>query len=275
MNDETFPKIKDAILLCLLWMGIAAAGGFLLYIIEFSNIYSIPGLLLVITPSAIIIYICWKKTNISFKQLFQYKNIPFSFICYATLFTIGFVIFAEEINNIIYYISPSTSIYGVYYSRETLIKLNPVFAFISICIIPAFSEEIIFRGIFISGFKNHYSMKKAIIAGAIIFGLLHIDPRNIIPSFFLGLFLGWIFYKTESIVLCVYVHLLYNFVYLFRVLFPEVATFEGYNSPYGPNRWFLPIWVDIIGIALMINGIFFFQKIFNDQAELENVEIMQ
>ncbi len=71
-------------------------------------------------------------------------------------------------------------------------------------------EEIIFRGIVLKGFLRSYSPQKAIVYSALIFGVIHFIPIQVISAFFAGLVLGYIYYKTKSLWLPIVIHILNN-----------------------------------------------------------------
>ena len=59
-----------------------------------------------------------------------------------------------------------------------------------------------------------YSPTKAIVFGALIFGIVHLQPLQVINAFFLGLALGWIYLRTQSLWVCIVAHVLYNAIAL-------------------------------------------------------------
>jgi uncharacterized protein len=78
-------------------------------------------------------------------------------------------------------------------------------------------EEIIFRNIVLKGLLIKYSVNKSIIISSLLFALVHTDIAHIywgkiVTALFLGLFLGWLFYKTGRIGLCIVVHSFSNLI---------------------------------------------------------------
>ncbi len=71
-------------------------------------------------------------------------------------------------------------------------------------------EEMLFRGGVTEELLRKFSAGKAILYSALIFGIFHINPAQIIPATFVGLLLGWLYYKTRSLVPCITVHILNN-----------------------------------------------------------------
>ena len=55
-------------------------------------------------------------------------------------------------------------------------------------------------------------MKKAVVAAALIFGIIHIHPILIVYGTILGLLVGWLFVITKSLLPCVIVHSFGNLI---------------------------------------------------------------
>lgn len=87
-----------------------------------------------------------------------------------------------------------------------------IFVFLNLVIVVPFFEELFFRGIIFSGLKNNYNVVFALILSSILFGVLHID---VVGSTVFGLWLGWIFFKTNNISLCIVVHSVCNLISFF------------------------------------------------------------
>ena len=71
-------------------------------------------------------------------------------------------------------------------------------------------EELLLRGIILDGLLKIYSPKKAIIWSALFFGFFHLNPWQFIPAFALGLFMGWIYYRTRSLMTTIFIHFVAN-----------------------------------------------------------------
>ena len=75
-------------------------------------------------------------------------------------------------------------------------------------------EEILYRRIFLHQFLKQYPSWLAIILSTFLFVIPHVPtiiyPELFIPYFISGLFLGLVYYKTESISLCIISHIIFN-----------------------------------------------------------------
>lgn len=101
---------------------------------------------------------------------------------------------------------------------------NPV-GIISICLIGPIAEEFCFRrGILGSLLESNKWRPYALFISAFIFGLVHFNPIQSIGAFILGLFLGWLFMRTHSIVLPVVCHIMNN------TMSTVIAIIFGYSS---------------------------------------------
>ena len=266
MDYVKYPKIKNAILLCLLIVGIQLIVGLLVGIIlglldytTQSVFYGIGIIVVQILSFATIIIIGWKKSKTSFNHIFRFNQISISLWIYTILFSFGFIILLSEIDNVFNFILPMPAILNDSFN-EIFINQNIFVAFILIGIIPAFTEEMTFRGLFITGFSKNYSIKKSIIVGALLFGLIHLNPWQFTTAFIIGLFSGWLFYKTESILLCIYIHLFNNTICLLTTRFPGFIQFKGFNSSFNVPIQFQPWWLDLIGMVFTVSGFILLEK---------------
>ncbi len=80
----------------------------------------------------------------------------------------------------------------------------------SSAIIPAFSEELLFRGVILSNLKP-YGKGMAVIVSALLFGLMHMNAAQLLYATAAGIVLGLVYVKTNSLWLCVLIHFCNNF----------------------------------------------------------------
>jgi len=79
-----------------------------------------------------------------------------------------------------------------------------------ICLIAPVLEEILCRGIVLQGLLNRYSPVKAIFFSALFFSVIHLNPWQGIPAFFIGLIAGWMYFNWQSILPAIVLHAAYN-----------------------------------------------------------------
>lgn len=86
------------------------------------------------------------------------------------------------------------------------------FVFFIVAVIPAVSEEVMFRGYVQKSFELKMTPFRAIMITAVFFGLYHFNPYGIVPLILLGVFFGYAAYKTNSIIVPMVLHFLNNFI---------------------------------------------------------------
>ena len=77
-------------------------------------------------------------------------------------------------------------------------------------ILSAIGEELVYRYFTINALRKLFAMNYTIIISAIIFTLMH--GKIGFDIVIIGIFLGYLYYRTESLLLCILIHLLRNLV---------------------------------------------------------------
>ena len=81
---------------------------------------------------------------------------------------------------------------------------------IMVVIVGPFAEEVFFRGFVYSGLVLRWGVLAGLIVSALIFSLAHASVAILIPIFFAGVVLGWLYHRTGSLWGCVWVHVTQN-----------------------------------------------------------------
>jgi len=89
-------------------------------------------------------------------------------------------------------------------------KRNGVFSFIAIVLAAPLLEELIFRGIILDGFLKRYTPLRSILISSALFGIVHLNPWQFISALIIGIFSGWVYYKTRMVTLSIVIHLVNN-----------------------------------------------------------------
>lgn len=148
------------------------------------------------------------------------------------LFGIGFCSFS---NIAISYAERIFEIFGVDYDVDFGENPTGIFGFlltfIATAIVPALVEEFACRGIVLGLLKKH-GEGFAIIASAVIFGIMHGNFEQIPFAVFVGLILGYIYVKTKNIWSCVIVHGVNNAISVIFNYLQNVMTVDMQNVLY-------------------------------------------
>ncbi len=122
-------------------------------------------------------------------------------------------------------------------------------------------EELLLRGVMARGMFFHTTPVRAILWSAFFFAFIHLNPWQAIPAFIIGIFLGWIYWRTHSLKACIFIHFANNgLAMLFATLFPDIkvdASAMELLSGYGENAFLIAY---IISIIMLAGILYYFNK---------------
>ncbi len=99
--------------------------------------------------------------------------------------------------------------YGNLLSASNIFEL--LLVVIVVAVVPALSEEAMFRGFIQRSFELKYKKYLAVIITALFFSAYHFNPYGFIPLFILGAFFGFAAYKSKTLLVPMFLHFLNNF----------------------------------------------------------------
>lgn len=115
------------------------------------------------------------------------------------------------------------------------------------CVAAPILEEVLFRGILLQGLLRNYRPAVAIGQSALLFGVIHFNPAQSVNAAFLGLLLGWLYYQTRSLGLCIGFHALHNLL-----AFSAMSVKRLESAPELPQMvgvgWYLVLLVAAAGL---------------------------
>lgn len=119
--------------------------------------------------------------------------------------------------------------------------------------LPALAEEILFRGVVLSAFRQKLPTALAVVATGVIFGLFHLTPQTafrFLPTAWLGIVLGWAVVLSGSLPLGIALHFLNNAAVLAVTAVPTLT-----GDPTGGTEVDAPIALLITGGLLFLIGL--------------------
>ncbi len=87
------------------------------------------------------------------------------------------------------------------------------FAFVAlvVAVTPAVCEELLFRGLVQYNLSKAINYKLGFIITGVVFAMYHANPFSFIPLVALGIYFGYLVYRSESIFLAILAHFINNF----------------------------------------------------------------
>jgi len=144
---------------------------------------------------------------------------------------------------------------------ERISQISPIIIVLCFSIIPAVCEEWFFRGMLFRSLLKTKVVWKAVLISAVVFGAFHtlsnsaIAIDRLVPSTLVGIMLGYLAYKSNSIWPGVFLHSLNNAIVIFMAYYEprlrELSWFPDKDAPI-PVAWVLAgCLITAVGVAII------------------------
>lgn len=135
---------------------------------------------------------------------------------------------------------------------EIVGKESLVLGIFAVAVIPAFVEEILFRGILYNTHRK-VSIKKALLLNGLLFGLLHGNFNQFAYAFFMGIVFSLVVEATDTVISTIWCHFLINGNSIISAfLSKNIKTTEVVDSNVITVNTFIP-WACMALVALSIS----------------------
>ena len=136
--------------------------------------------------------------------------------------------------------------------------LGSVLGLIVLGILVPITEEMLFRGVVLRSLLDWDKLQSkpwlAILLSAVFFGLFHLNPAQMPTAFLMGWFLGWLCYRTGSLIPGMVVHVFNNSLICIASMFPdEEGSAETLAEMFGsPAKEYLAVGLSALFCAAVI-----------------------
>lgn len=119
--------------------------------------------------------------------------------------------------------------------QQALSGLPPQSALVLVALVPAVCEELLFRGVLMSGLSAGARRWTVIGVSAVIFGVFHFVIFKFAVTTALGIVLGYLCWQSRSVFPAMLAHALHNSMSILPALEPRWATWLGIVEPASPT----------------------------------------
>lgn len=139
-----------------------------------------------------------------------------------------------------------------------------------VAVVPALSEETMFRGFIQRSFELRYKKYYAAMITALFFSLYHFNPYGLIPLFVLGAFFGFAAYKSKTLLIPMFLHFLNNFsaVLLYHIIGDdELIKSDASVNPDELSSYilmFFALTLLLVGLIIVINKYYSSKKMLKE-----------
>jgi uncharacterized protein len=190
-----------------------------------------------------------------FLKSFRFNSINPGLLYYSVIIAFSVLILGDELDRLIGIVFPLPS----WFDPKPIMEIHSIWDGVLIIgnavVVAALAEEMLFRGMVQQTLESVHETGKAILLSAIFFALLHLNPWWMIQITLLGLALGYMAWKSDSIIPTVIIHGLNNLLAVISLNTGE-AKMEWYLSG-GHVRWY---WLALAAL-LVVPGFMGFQRV--------------
>lgn len=192
------------------------------------------------------------------REVFPMRPIRFALALPLILSVLGAVIVLSEADNWMRSVLPMPRWLVKFFADLITTKNGFWGSLFALSFVAPVTEEMFFRGLVLRGFLSRYSVFNSVLISSLLFGIIHLNPWQLVSATVLGLLFGWWFVRTRSLLPCLAGHALVNSVLVFIPFLP--VRISGFNagSPLDPTVEFQPLWFDLLGLALLVAGVWLF-----------------
>lgn len=128
--------------------------------------------------------------------------------------------------------------------------------FAALVIMAPLTEELLYRGVILTGFLRRYGVGRAVVYAAVLFALSHLNPYQLPAGLAMGLLLGWVLLRTGSLWPCLLLHAAFNAaVFGLPWIHDHLFQIRGFTASAAPELVeFQPAWFDALGVLLVCLG---------------------
>ncbi|WP_061248495.1 CPBP family intramembrane glutamic endopeptidase [Leptospira alstonii] len=207
------------------------------------------------------------RSQINFKELFIIKVNSFKFLFASLLIAFALHIVGAFLSSLILRksaLSQEVITSFVTNAPKENIRENMIFLYFISIILAPIAEEIFFRGFIFWGLLKNYSFGISLFVSSILFAFVHMNPSQMADAILIGLFSGFVLYRSKNILFSILVHLTYNAL-VFALPF-LILNFGLHNEDYFHLKvgWYTIDLIDFSGLFSILIGLPLFLKFDKD-----------
>lgn len=258
--SKAYPNLKQTIwllfLLMLAFVVLALAAAIAGW--QFEDDFALGTLSLV--SFAVILGYVYRRTDLNWEYVWRLFNRDFDLRVWpcVAISVVGLGMLDSELMKVVIRIVPMPEWMQEVYRSGILSRTSFLSALFGAVLVAPLGEELLFRGIILSGLLANYTRIHAIVWSAVLFGMLHLDLWHLVPIILSGLVLAWWVIRTGSLLPALFGHALNNLIAVAILHFyTRHLDISGDINEVAFNPW----WWSVSGVALAALGLWWFARV--------------
>lgn len=129
--------------------------------------------------------------------------------------------------------NPTILLWGFFMLLSVVIVIEPImqllpdvqapagrgfYMLLALLVVAPIFEELLCRGVILEAVRRKHGGLVACLLSSLVFGIMHIEPQAVLNAFMIGMLLGYLYLRTNSIFASIIIHFFNNVIaYLFLV----------------------------------------------------------
>jgi membrane protease YdiL (CAAX protease family) len=128
---------------------------------------------------------------------------------------------------------------------------------IVVALVPSITEEFLFRGLVQGSFEEAAGGLRAAILSGVIFGAYHLNPFSFVPLISLGIYFGFLVYRSQNIALAVSAHFFNNFLACVAAYLQLDDDFVAFSPAHSPSWEAILVNFVVFGMVFLAASYYF------------------
>ena len=222
---------------------------------------------MIIVPA--VVYI--RRKGYSFVEIFRLRPVNIKIVLLSIAIGIGILAPIDELDRILRQILPMPEEFielekGFSKSLKVTTGYNFAVLFFSGTVLASVAEEMLFRGFLQGILENSTDITRAVLVTSFLFAVVHLWPWMMVQILIVGVLLGVMVWKSNSIIPAIIVHFIFNSASLlivnFRLKAPGWLVWKEHVSPV----------ILIFSMILVYYSFKLFYNIYVKDIDIDNIE---
>ncbi|MDE3001200.1 MAG: type II CAAX endopeptidase family protein [Gemmatimonadota bacterium] len=217
------------------------------------------GILSLASFAAILVYV-YRRTDLDWDYVRRLFNTDFDLRVWpcVAISVVGLGMLDTELMKVVIRLVAVPEWMQEIYRSEILRRTSFPSAVFGAVVVAPLSEELLFRGILLSGLLAHYTRVSAVVWTSVLFGVIHFDLWRLVPIVISGVVWAWWVIRTGSLLPALFGHALNNLIAVTILHFyTRHLDISGDINEVAFNPW----WWSASGVALTALGLWWFHRV--------------
>ena len=195
-------------------------------------------------------------------KTFRLHKINLPVIFYSIIISLAVFVIGDEIDRIIFLVFPMPDM--LYESMTKLLQFDSitdaVILILSGVIFAAITEEMLFRGVLQKSIEHFREPALAIVLSSVFFAIIHFNPWAALQIMLLGLFLGYMAWKANSVYPAIILHGINNLFSMILMNLPEEKL-----KWYSATTKHVNLYLIIMALVILVPAVVSFNRACNEE----------